>query len=337
MRKLLPIIAIILIVWLSRGVAYRNGLQPKNPADHTRIIVQIPDGAALPIITQRLKEKDVIRSSWAFQRYVEREHLASNLQAGSFVLQPSMSVEDIVRALRSGTGDEVTITIPEGFTVQDIDRLLSQKSLITEGEFVDCARTCQFSVTFLPQANPDRAERGGRLEGYLFPDTYFVSRTSFTPKDFAERLLSTFQRKVIAPYGDQIQQSKHSLQDIVTMASLIEEETRAPQERPVVSGILWKRLDQGMRLDVDAAVRYVLNKPTASITRSDLESDSPYNLRKVKGLPPGPIANAGISSIRAALAPQQSAYFYYLHGADGQIHYAVTNDEHNANREKFLR
>ena len=105
----------------------------------------------------------------------------------------------------------------------------------------------------------------------------------------------------------------------------------------MVSGILWKRFDEGMGLGVDAAIRYILDKPTAVLTRVDLEVDSPYNLRKYRGLPPGPIANPGIRSIEAALRPQASDYYYYLHGTDGVIRYAVTNDEHNENKARYLR
>lgn len=127
------------------------------------------------------------------------------------------------------------------------------------------------------------------------------------------------------------------MHDIITMASLIEEESRHDEERAIISGILWKRFDEGIGLYVDASNRYILDKPTAAITANDLNMDSPYNLRKYRGLPPGPIANPSIGSIRAALNPESSPYYYYLHGNDGRIHYAVTNDEHNVNRARYLQ
>jgi UPF0755 protein len=130
--------------------------------------------------------------------------------------------------------------------------------------------------------------------------------------------------------------SGRSLHDVVTMASLVEEESRIDDERPIVAGILWKRLANGVTLGVDATVRYIVNKPTSAITRADLDIDSPYNTRKLGGLPPGPIANPGLASIRAAIRPEESQYWYYLHGKDGQIRYAETNEGHNANRAKYL-
>ncbi len=336
MRKLLPLLAIILIVWLSRGVAYRQGLEPRDPETSGRITVTVPEGASLAAIAGQLREAGIIRSAWAFERYANRQGLAQSLQAGTFTLSPSMTAADVVRVLRTGGGEQVTLTIPEGFTVEDIDRLLTGKGLITRGEFTACARTCAFDHSFLPPLSLQMAARGGRLEGYLYPDTYFVNPAEFTPQSFADRLLKTFQTKVVDALQKQLTAADHPLHAVVTVASLVEEETRTAEERPVVAGILWKRLSEGMRLDVDAALRYAIGKSTDAITRADLEVDSPYNLRRVRGLPPGPIASPGLASIRAALAPQPSPYYYYLHGSDGRIRYARTNEEHNQNRARYL-
>ena len=120
------------------------------------------------------------------------------------------------------------------------------------------------------------------------------------------------------------------------MASLIERETRTAEERPIISGILWKRFDAERGLDVDATVRFVLGKATGALTKEDLEVDSAYNTRRRRGLPPGPIANPGLASLEAALHPEDSTYWYYLHGKKGEIHYSETNDEHNEKKEKYL-
>ncbi|HVW66180.1 MAG TPA: endolytic transglycosylase MltG, partial [Candidatus Peribacteraceae bacterium] len=252
--------------------------------------------------------------------------------------QSSMDTPAIIGALKGGKTQQEVITIPEGYTVEDIDALLAKKGLIQPGDLVHCAQTCDFSsFAFLPKDTADLAPRGGKVEGYLYPDTYYVETDNFVPKFFIERLLSTFKAKVLDPDAADIKASGRSANDIVTMASLIEKETRNADERPTVSGILWKRLDQHMTLGVDAAVRYVLDRGNQPITASDLQVESPYNLRKEQGLPPGPIASPSLSSIEAALHPQASPYFYYLHDSNGNIHYAVTNDEQNANRAKYLQ
>jgi UPF0755 protein len=336
MKKLLILIGIIVCVLIGWRWWYTSALSPVDPLSDQRISVTIPSGTSSAEIADVLEEKGLIKSSSAFLSYAKKEGKAVSLQAGTFVLMPSMSVAEIVNALSTGETQEMSVTIPEGYTVKDIDALLTEKGLIEAGEAIECANTCDFtSFSFLPSLR-GLAHRGGRLEGYLYPDTYFIDTSDFNVKFFFERMLGTFRTKVIDAFGDDIGASERSLHEVVTIASLVEEESRHAEERAMVAGILWKRFDEGIGLYVDASNRYILDKPTATITVADLNLDSPYNLRKYRGLPPGPIANPSISSIEAALNPEASPYYYYLHGSDGQIHYAVTNDEHNANRAKYL-
>jgi UPF0755 protein len=242
----------------------------------------------------------------------------------------------IIEALRSGKAQEIAVTIPEGFTVSDIDALLVKKNLAATGAFLRCVQECDLlTFGFLP-SREGLATRGGRIEGYLFPDTYFVNVEQFSEEEFLKRLLTVFRTKVIDAFGGEIGTSGRSLHEIVTMASLIEEEAITDAERPVIAGILWKRFDDSRGLGVDATVRYILAKPVGTITAGDLNVDSPYNTRKFRGLPPGPIASPGLPSIQAAINPSSSSYWYYLHDRSGKIHYAETNEEHNLNRIEYL-
>ncbi len=316
---------------------YIHALSAVDASDNARQMVTIPKGSTVSSIAKALAEKEVIRSPLAFRLYARFHGIAEKMKAGGFVFKKSQDVAQIADVLTRGYGDEVTVTIPEGYTVEDIDALLTEQGLIQSGELVACAKTCDFSAyDFLPKGS-GASSRGGRLEGYLFPDTYFVLQGEFEPKAFLERLLTTFRRRVPDALGADMQASGHSLHDVLVMASLVEKETKTDEERPVVAEILWKRLDAGMYLGVDAALRYGLGKPTDTITKDDLESVSVYNLRKVKGLPPGAICNPGLESIKAALHPKGTEYWYYLHDRNGRIHYAVTNDEHNLNRAKYLQ
>jgi len=284
-----------------------------------------------------LAHEAIIRSPLVFRIDAGVRGLSDKLQAGSFALSPSMDTDAVLDVLTGGKGLQMKLTIPEGLTVKDIDALVAEKHLAPAGAILSCAQTCDFSAfDFLPPAK-GLATRGGRIEGYLFPDTYFVSVGDFVPKFFLERLLGTFRSRVADGLKNDIKASGRGLHQIVTMASLIEEETRGNAEKPVVAGILWKRFDAKTGLGVDATVRYILEKKSAALTAADLAINSPYNLRRFRGLPPGPIASAGLQSIKAALHPQQSPYWYYLHNASGVIHYAVTNDEHNANKARYLR
>lgn len=329
-RQILAGAALFILVPL---ILYRFSLGA--PGGDEQVSFAVPTGASFSEIADDLKEDGLIRSSLAFKiygRWTGRDHL---VRAGAFTLSPSMNAGEIIDVITGGSEGEVSVTIPEGFTVADIDALMAEKGFLQPGQIIECAKTCAFDgIEFLP-ANVDSP--GGRAEGYLYPDTYFIGGEGSDPEAFLTRLLTTFKQKIVDGLSAELTSSDHSLHEIMTMAALIEEEAANNSERPIISGILWKRLDEGIILGVDAAVRYVLGKPRDPLTQRDLEIDSPYNLRNSSGLPPGPIANPGLASVRAALEPEVSPYYFYLHGNDGQIHYAVTNDEHNRNRELYLQ
>ena len=336
MRTTRKILVFIVAVALVGFLWYRFALSSVS-AEQDRTVVSIESGMSVSRIADLLEEKNLIRSPFAFRLYVRLHGMQTKLQAGRFVLSEAMSVPEVVEVLRSGKSQEISVTIPEGWTVKDIDTAIARMGLADSGSIIDCAQRCDFSsFDFLPKVS-GLAARGGKLEGYLYPDTYFADTANFVPKFFLERMLGAFRKNVVDAYVADIKASGHSLHEIVTMASLVEEETRTDAERPIVAGILWKRYDGNIGLGVDATVRYIVDKPTNAITVSDLETESPYNTRKFRGLPPGPIANPGLKSILAALDPQESPYWYYLHDTKGIIHYAVTNEEHNENRRKYLR
>lgn len=318
---------------------YYRALRPVDAGSAAERTVKISGGMSVGNIAGLLEEEGIIRSSVAFTMFVRLSGVGKNLQAGTFVLSPAMETADIVEVLRTGKAREIAVTVPEGFSLNDVDALLAKKGLMEPGAAIDCARRCDFSsFTFLPFGFAQGlAPRGGVLEGYLFPDTYYAEPANFVPKFFLERMLGEFRRRVVDGLAKDLRSSKRSLHEVVTMASLIEEEAKTDSERPVIAGILWKRLDGKVGLDVDATIRYALAKPRDPLTAADLRADSPYNTRRYRGLPPGPIASPGLQSIRAAFRPQQSDYWYYLHGKDGKVHYAVTNDEHNVNKAKYLR
>ncbi|MCF7844913.1 MAG: endolytic transglycosylase MltG [Kiritimatiellales bacterium] len=334
MKKLL---IITLIVLASASLWYKASLRPVDISSDTRLALKIDQGMSVQDIAQVLYDRQIIRSRKAFMIFAKFHGKEAALQAGKFVLRPSMNVAELIEVLQDGKAEEMIVTIPEGFTVKQIDELLAKKGIIEVGEIMDCLTRCDFSsFEFLPNRD-GLAEREGILEGYLFPETYYINVDEFVPKFFLERMMTTFRRRVLETFPDQFVDPKRSLHEIITMASLIEEEAIKDDERAVIAGILWKRFDDGKGLGVDATVRYILNKPTSAITTADLNTNSPYNTRKFKGLPPGPIASPGDASIRAALFPEESEYWYYLHGDDGQIRYAKTNEEHNTNRFMYIK
>ena len=336
MKKLFILIVAILgagYLW------YALALRPVDAEGSKRIKFTVEPGSTSAAIAEHLAEANLIRSPLAFKIRLKLHGLDGSLQAGVFLLDQSQSVDELVHMLQTGKAEEMIVTIPEGFTVKDIDALLAEEKLSQPDDILDCARVCDFSsFDFLPfEKREELAERGGLLEGYLFADTYYVEPDNVVPKFFLERMLGEFRTQVVHSFHRDIEASNRSLHEIITMAALIEKETRTNDERAMVSGILWKRFDEGMGLGVDATVRYIQDKKTGVLTTMDLNTNSPYNLRKFAGLTPGPIASAGLQSIKAALFPKASQYWYYMHGWDGVIHYAKTNEEHNINKYKYLR
>lgn len=273
----------------------------------------IREGMSISEIAEELKKEELIISSSLFKSIARITGKDTSLRSGHFSFPQKASLFDILHILTEPTSPELSFTVPEGYSVFDIDKKLHQEDLIAKGDFIRTAKI---------------------YEGYLFPDTYFIFRENFTPEQLIEKMRANFEKKIDKEMRHQINQSGRTLGEIVSMASILEREVRTSEDFAIVSGILWKRLDNGWPIQADATLLYGKNSP--QITRKDLASDDPYNTRKLKGLPPTPIGNPGIATIRASIFPQESPYWFYLTDERGNVHYASTNEEHNENRRKYL-
>jgi UPF0755 protein len=277
---------------------------PKDKAGKEKIF-SIEKGQGLFEIGKNLEKEGLIKSKIFFDFYVILIRKEKNLQAGKYFLSSSMNIPQIAQKIISGDIAKVKVTIPEGFTVREIEERLGIE---------------------LP---------GENLEGYLFPDTYYFPIDA-SGEEVAKIMRENFEKK-ISPYKEEIEKSGRSLQEIITMASLLEKEVKTKEEKEIVSGILWKRLKAGIPLQVDATITYITGKKTTKIPLEDLQIDSPYNTYKYKGLPPGPICNPGLESILAALYPKESEYWYYLSTPEGKTLFFKTLEEHNLAKAKYLK
>lgn len=210
--------------------------------------------------------------------------------------------------------DEITITIPEGYTVRQMGEVFEKAGLFKKEEFVVLAQN---------------------EEGFLFPDTYKFFKIT-TPEKLMAKMKNNFESKV-KEFLPEIERQKKSLRDIITIASIIEKEVHNTDDRVLVSGILWKRISEGIGLQVDASLNYILGKTSAELTQDDLKTDSPYNTYKYKGLPKGPISNPGLGAIKSAIYPEKSPYLFYLSDDNGQTHYARNFEEHKENKRRYLQ
>ena len=268
------------------------------------VAIVIEKGTGLAEISNKLKKEEFIRSKYAFALYARAFNKSKKIKYGKYLFNEPVSVFALAGRLTKGEFGfkPIKVTVAEGLTAKEISELF--------GDF----------------ENFDKEEFWGKtinLEGYLFPDTYL-----FLP--FAET------EQIIGTMTDNFKKKAGNVgKDIVIMASLIEKEVPDSGDRKIISGILWKRLELGMALQVDAVFPYITG--SRKILSDDLKIDSLYNTYLYKGLPQGPISNPGLDAIDAARNPQETPYLYYLSGNDGKTHFAKTFAEHLRNKEKYLK
>jgi UPF0755 protein len=327
-KKLLILVAILAIIGLGTKVWYSNALKPAGTGDTA---VEVPKGAKPAEIGTLLEQKQVIKSAKAFGWHVSSNDLGPKLQAGRYVLSGQKSATVIATELTEGPKQGNQFTIKEGTTQAGIAKLLGDLGVVKEDEFKKLKASDFPEYDFLRGLPQDAT-----LEGFLFPETYSIPEDGGNAREVAEIMLTQFGKELTPDLRSEIKASGRTIYQTVTVASLVEEEVKTEPDRKLVAGIIYRRLAEDIRLDIDATVRYALDKPTGALSQSDLDSNDPYNTRKVKGLPPGPIANPGIVSIRAAIEPTDSDWLFYLNGSDGTTHFAKTNDEHEANKAKYL-
>jgi len=322
----------ILIIAILSYFSYQRSIY--NPVDEDsseHISFQIKKGETVKEIAKNLEEKDLIDSNFYFYLHVKFNNLGENILAGRFLLNQGMNVPEIIEIISDPSQSEYVITIQEGLRIRDIDDKLVELELIEPDEFINEAKNFNGweYYSFLDQTELNQLEIP--IEGYLYPDTYFLDPATFEPHDLIYLALNNFESK----FSDLEQEiKKHSINEIITMASIIENEVFGEEDRKLVSGILWKRLEAGWMIGADATLLYITDD--REITANDLEINSPYNTRKNTGLPPGPICNPSIESIKAAMYPTENENWFYLTTPEGEVIYSYSNEEHNANKAKYL-
>jgi len=296
------------------------------PAGEIREIAIAPE-TPLREIARQLYDAGLIRSPYFFRLYLRLTDRDRQLKAGNYRLVTGVSVPVLTERLCAGENSYIAVTIPEGFTMEQIAGTLQQKGLIDADKFWEAAEKEEFAYDFLNEAVPAR----NRLEGFLFPDTYYISR-GMSEKDIIEMMLKRFAQVLTPEVRERLAEENLTVQEMVTLASMVEKEARHPEEQPLIAGVMLNRLQAGMPLQVDATVLYALGEHRERVYYRDLEVDSPYNTYRYRGLPPGPIASPGEGAIRAVLYPASHNYLYYVARPDGFHIFSATLEEHNRAR-----
>lgn len=313
-------------------------LRAVAPGSTDKQAVTIPTGSGVRAISRILEDQQLIRHRLAFELAISLAGLSKDLQAGTFELSPSMSATEIGRAVARGKAvKELSLTFVEGWTSAQIGDYLEKQGIGTRQEFMSYA-SIEDSRTILPDERFDflaGRPSGATLEGYLFPDTYRVFPDVSQPEVIRKMLLN-FGARLTPELRNNLARTGRRLHDVITLASIVEREVGSEQDRRLVADIFWRRLAAGIALQSDATVNYVTGKSALQPTIADTEVDSPYNTYKYRGLPPGPIGNPGLASIKAAVSPESNPYFFFLTDSTGTVHYAKTFEEHLANKKKYL-
>jgi len=298
---------------------WRYSISPVDPKDTAPIIFVVTRGEGGKDIAADLANQNLIHSSTGFYLLIKLLGIERQMQAGDFRLNKSMDARTIAQELTHGILD-VWVTTLEGWRDEEIATQLAKNLDIPEDQFLQNA-----------------------TEGHMFPDTYLIPRDA-TGAAVAKMFLDNFDTKVTLGMRGDAKKTGLTFAQTITLASIVEREGKTDADRPVIAGILVNRMKLGMPLQVDATLQYALGYQPfektwwkKELTDDDKKIDSLYNTYTNVGLPPGPICNPGLSSIKAAIYPTDSDYLYYLHDAIGAVHYAKTADEHNANIRKYLQ
>lgn len=317
------------VAWLCVTRAFST---PIAPHSSSMSAFTIQSGENFLSVGQDLASRHVVSSALTFEAYLVLTRSEHHLVAGEYVLSPSMSVAQIAQVLTGGkvVGTYAVVRIRDGSTIAQLAEQLQEQGLEPSQEFEAQATAAAQTFGYLGE-NPSTKS----LEGYLFPDTYFVSRQD-AGAQVISKSLQNFSEKV-APLTAQVSASGMSLHDVVTLASIVEREVSTDADRKIVAGIFLERMKLGMPLQSNATLGYVLDKDTSMLNDADLQTSSPYNDYEHTGLPPTPIGSPSLSSIEAVLSPTQTGYLYFIAAPDGTVVYAKTLAEQDANIKKYLQ
>ena len=282
--------------------------------------------ADVAYVGRALKQAGLVQYDWLFELFCRLSHSDTRFDPGEYELRSSYDYRALVQNMRAGAGGigTVDVTIPEGFTMMDVFKRLEENKVASLEAFLQAASDYSFKYSFVEEAGYAGA---GRLEGYLFPDTYQFY-VNMEASSAINKLLNNFYLKYNADMISQTEKMGYSVKEIVTIASIIEKEAYFDDDRAFVASVIYNRLNAGMSLGMDSTILYLYQDHDGAPTAEMLADDSPYNTHKTLGLPPTPICNPGMASLLAALNPEESGYYYFYSDEDtGRLNFFYSYDE----------
>ncbi|PLS01247.1 endolytic transglycosylase MltG [Neobacillus cucumis] len=347
-RKIVLIISIILLLFIvligGGGYFYiQSALRPVDSSSKIKKTVDIPIGSSVTGIGERLEKNGIIKNSKVFKYYVKLKN-EGGFMAGKYQLSPSMDVPEIVSRLKTGkvlAEASFKITIPEGKQLKEIAGIMAKATHQNEADVFNKLNDKEYIKSLMlkyPDILTDEILHSTvkyPLEGYLYPATYPFYKPNPTVEEMVTAMLDK-TRTVLSDYTAESKEKKLSIHQLLTMASLVEEEATGKADRKTIASVFYNRMKKGMPLQTDPTVLYAQGRHKEKVYYKDLEVDSPYNTYKHTGLPPGPIANSGRVSIEAALEPKQTDYYYFLATDSGDVIFTRTLAEHNQKKTEYI-
>ena len=339
MKKLIVLVLLLAGCGVAgdRGYDWVNSQVYSPMSSRSQLVsFHIDPGESSDQIGQDLYNHGLIHSSEVFLVWVKYRDTNARLEAGDFVLNKNMNMIQIIQALGKAQPKQVVLSLPEGYTLQQMAQAAEKSGLGTAADYQTAAQASSWQYDFLAN-RPASAPKS--LEGFLFPDTYQLDKTA-TARDLVKRQLDRFGQQFTPALRAQAGQPAasrpaESVFSIVTLASIVEREVSRDPDRAIICGIFYNRLAKGMPLQTDVTVLYGLNKLQGPLTEPDKQKDTPYNTYLHPGLPPGPVSNSGMASINACLAPQKTDYYYFFSDAHGITRYAKTYAEHQQQQQQY--
>jgi len=320
------ILILIIIPGYFAADLYYYSITPTNLTKTEHKIFKIPQGQSLNRTVTELHSNNLINSPLKFKLIARLKKYDRRIIAGEYELSETMTPLAILEHLANGNVRLHRLSIPEGFTIEQIASNVEKAGFCDKEDFIKASTDEKFAQTMQIPAKT--------FEGYLFPDTYFFSK-DVSPKQIISSMVGQFKKIFRHEMESLAQENGFTKHEIVTLASIIEKETGAASERPLIASVFHNRLKKKMRLASDPTVIYGIKDFNGNITKKDLNTPTPYNTYIIKGLPPGPIANPGEESIKAALSPAKTTYLYFVSKKDKTHKFSTTLGEHNRAVRKY--
>ena len=334
MRKKTLVVNIVVILCgliLGSIYLYYQRIRTINAED---INIIFKKSQTLEQVAKQLQEKKVIKSEDTFIYYANKKGLKGGVKEGNYIIKPKTNLNNLITKFKNGKSEFTIITIPEGYSLYKIASMLEKNNLVKKEDILNEKLSVLKNNTLLLSKNDVYYD----LEGYLFPDTYYILKGS-TKEEIINIMVDRFKTVFTDKYKAQTKELGLDVNQVMTVASLVEREAANDSERSRIAGVIYNRLKKGMPLQVDAAVIYAKTRGEKSIDKvyyNTLKTKSKYNTYLYKGLPPGPIASPGKASIEAALYPEKNDYLYYVANGDKHV-FSKIYKEHLSNQKKYIK